>query len=62
MPYHNEVLDAVIHALDGAITENYIRQNINEKHIQGQKPREALFKKLNKVIKCISLSISIMVM
>jgi len=36
----NEVLEAVIEALNGALTATYIRQNIDPKYTQDQKPRQ----------------------
>jgi len=36
----NEVLEAVIQALNGAISESWIRHNINPKYTQDQKPQE----------------------
>jgi len=36
MPYRNEVLDAVVKALDGAIPEDWIRKNIDPKFTQDQ--------------------------
>jgi hypothetical protein len=40
MPYHNEVLEAVIKALKGAIPESWIQQNIDSKYLQKQKAKK----------------------
>ena len=38
--FKNEVLDTVINALDGAISESWVRHNIDPKYTQNQTPRE----------------------